>query len=165
MKITGITPWLVRVPSPYSYQGPAGELLFVQVTTDEGITGWGEVTTTYPVANRATRAVLEQMGEFLEGEDPTRIEAIWQKIFRAFTYTGSRGMTTNVISGTGREVLLKPTSDADIPNFEAALCGGDATTFKRLFVGRTTNTRDNAAIKKAAHGTLVEVDDPHQSFA
>jgi len=99
MKITRITPWLVEVPSPYSYRGPTGELLFVQVETDGGVTGWGEVTTTYPVANRGTRAVLDQMDEFLGGEDPARIERIWHRVFRAFTYTGSRGMTTNVISG------------------------------------------------------------------
>ena len=99
MKITGVTPWLVEVPSPYSYRGATGELLFVEVRTDEGITGWGEITTTYPVANRALCAMLGQMGEFLSGENPARIEALWHKTFRAFTYAGTRGAVTNVISG------------------------------------------------------------------
>ena len=31
--------------------------------------------------------------------DPSRIEFLWHKTFRSFTYTGSRGATTNVISG------------------------------------------------------------------
>ncbi len=147
MKITGITPWLVRVPSPYSYQGPAGELLFVQVTTDESITGWGEVTTTYPVANRATRAVLEQMGEFLEGEDPTRIEAIWQKIFRAFTYTGSRGMTTNVISGIDIALWDIRGKMLGQPIFE--LLGGPVRETVALYTHPTPNIGPDEAAREA----------------
>ncbi len=147
MKITGITPWLVSVPSPYSYQGPAGELLFVQVTTDEGVTGWGEVTTTFPVANRGTRAVLEQMGEFLEGEDPTRIEAIWQKIFRAFTYTGSRGMTTSVISGIDIALWDIRGKMLGLPIFE--LLGGPVRETVALYTHPTPNIGPEAAALEA----------------
>jgi len=52
MKITGVTPWLVKSGGSYW-----GEFLFVEVTTDEGISGWGEVTTTTRLANRALRAI------------------------------------------------------------------------------------------------------------
>ena len=67
--------------------------------TDEGITGWGEVTTyPGPVANRAVAAYIDEIGEWLRGEDPSHIEAIWHKIFRAMTYVGTRGATTAAIS-------------------------------------------------------------------
>jgi galactonate dehydratase len=51
------------------------------------------------VANRAACAVISQLGEFLTGDDPSRIEGIWNKVFRSFTYLGTRGMTTAVVSG------------------------------------------------------------------
>jgi galactonate dehydratase len=39
------------------------------------------------------------MGDLVVGEDPVLIEHIWHKIFRAFTYMGSRGASANAISG------------------------------------------------------------------
>lgn len=98
MKITKVTPWLLHAPAAYR-DGRKGEYIFVEVNTDEGITGWGEVTTTYPVANRAVCAVLQQLDELIAGDDPTYIDRIWHKIFRAFTYMGSRGASANAISG------------------------------------------------------------------
>ncbi len=72
----------------------------MQVETDEGLTGWGEITTyPGPVANRTIVAALHEVGEFLKGDDPTQIEAIWHKLLRAFTYVGTRGATTAMVSG------------------------------------------------------------------
>ena len=99
MKITDIKPWIVRVPSK-EHGRTHREFVFVQVDTSDGITGWGEVTTyPGPIANRAVCAVLRQMRDLLAGDDASRIEATWHKVFRAFTYMGSRGMTTAVASG------------------------------------------------------------------
>ena len=47
MKISQLKPWLVDAPGTYW-----GEFLFVEVSTDAGVTGWGEITTTTPIANR-----------------------------------------------------------------------------------------------------------------
>ena len=98
MKITKVTPWLLHARAAY-YFGRPGEYIFVEVKTDVGITGWGEVTTTHPVANRAVCAILRELGPMIEGDDPIQIEKIWNKIFRRFTYMGSRGASTNAISG------------------------------------------------------------------
>ena len=92
MKITKITPWLLLATAAYNF-GRQGEYIFVEVQTDEGITGWGEITTTYPAANRAVCSVLQQLEPMLKGDDPLHIEMIWNKIFRRFTYMGSRGAT------------------------------------------------------------------------
>ena len=50
MKITKITPYLISAPSPFlpTATDSGGvlrnrEYLFVEVNTDEGVTGWGEV--------------------------------------------------------------------------------------------------------------------------
>jgi galactonate dehydratase len=93
MKITAVIPWLVKV------EGSWGEYLFVEVRTDEGVSGWGEITTTTKIANRAVAGILRQLNDILIGDDPSRIEATWHKIFRAFTYMGTRGATSHVVSG------------------------------------------------------------------
>jgi galactonate dehydratase len=103
VKITEVRPWIVTGPPTDATSGPAAHLqqyLFVQVDTDEGLTGWGEVTS-YPgmVANRAVAAMVREVREVLVGQDPSQIEAIWHRLFRLFTYMGTRGATTALISG------------------------------------------------------------------
>ncbi len=93
MKITGVRPWLVRASTSYW-----GEYLFVEVTTDEGVSGWGEITSTTRIANRALCAILRQVGGQIAGEDPSRIEFLWHKLFRSFTYMGSRGAACECVS-------------------------------------------------------------------
>ena len=105
MKITNIRSWLVKIP--WDDNPGSGEIrdlkergfIFVQAETDEGINGWGEVTTfPGPVANGAVSAYIDQIGEWLKGENPENIEAIWHKIFRGMTYVSTRGATTAAIS-------------------------------------------------------------------
>ena len=93
MKIRDVVPWLIRSPSSYW-----GEFLFVEVRTDEGLSGWGEVTTTTKVANRTVARMVREIKDLLVDSDPERIELIWHRLFRAFTYMGSRGAATHVTS-------------------------------------------------------------------
>jgi galactonate dehydratase len=93
MKITSINPWLIKSGGSYW-----GELLFVEVTTDVGIVGWGEITTTTKIANRSLRAMLRQINDQLVGADPERIEQLWHRLFRSFTYMGSRGAALECLS-------------------------------------------------------------------
>jgi galactonate dehydratase len=107
VKITDVKPWIVTGP-PAEEPSAGGqerrpsklEYVFVQVDTDEGLTGWGEITT-YPglYANRAIAAMIRETRDFLVGSDATRIEEIWQRLFRLMTYLGTRGATTAMISG------------------------------------------------------------------
>src|SRR3569833_231940 len=93
MKITGVKPWLIKTPASYW-----GEFLFIEVTTDEGVSGWGEITTTTKLANRALCSMLRQIGSSLVGEDPSKIEYLWHKTFRSYTYMGSRGAAVECVS-------------------------------------------------------------------
>lgn len=106
MKITSARSWVVK--TPWDDNPGADEVrdpktrtfVFIQVDTDEGITGWGEITTyPGPVANGAIAAFVNQIGKWLVGENPEDIERIWAKIFRGMTYVGTRGATTAAISG------------------------------------------------------------------
>jgi galactonate dehydratase len=88
-----VKPWLVKADSSYW-----GEYLFVEVTTDEGVSGWGEITSTTKIANRALCAILKQVSGQIAGEDPSHIERLWHKLFRSFTYMGSRGAACECVS-------------------------------------------------------------------
>jgi galactonate dehydratase len=93
MKITSVRPWLIQSEASYW-----GEFLFVEISTNEGITGWGEITTTTKIANRALTAMLRQISDMMIGEDPAQIERLWHKLFRSFTYMGSRGAAVECLS-------------------------------------------------------------------
>jgi galactonate dehydratase len=55
-------------------------VVFVRVETNHGVVGWGDVKGVDP---RPARALAESLAELLVGENPTRIEYLWQKLFRA----------------------------------------------------------------------------------
>ncbi|MEI6256241.1 MAG: mandelate racemase/muconate lactonizing enzyme family protein [Planctomycetota bacterium] len=57
-----------------------GPLVFVKIETNHGIAGWGEVKGTDP---RVGKVCVESLFELVDGENPTRIEHLWQKMFRA----------------------------------------------------------------------------------
>ena len=72
--------------------------LFVEVETDEGITGIGECTN-YS-ANPALISGMESLIKPLViGEDPWKIEKIWHRIFSAYSSSNGRGYISNLISG------------------------------------------------------------------
>jgi galactonate dehydratase len=60
--------------------------LFMKITTDDGVVGWGE-----PVLEGHARTLAAKIGElreFLIGRDPMRIEDTWQAIYRNGCYRG-----------------------------------------------------------------------------
>ncbi|MEZ4859785.1 MAG: mandelate racemase/muconate lactonizing enzyme family protein [Caldilineaceae bacterium] len=99
MKITDIKAYVVTPPLPEYGSSSEREWTFVQIETDEGITGWGEATN-YPGRGSflTAQAVLMQK-DILVGEDPADIERLWHKMYRRYTYLGARGLPTTAISG------------------------------------------------------------------
>ncbi|MEV0641606.1 galactonate dehydratase [Streptomyces sp. NPDC050619] len=75
MKITGLETFLV-----------APRWLFLRITTDEGVTGWGEPV----VEGRAetVRAAVHELADYLVGRDPLRIEDHWQVLTKGGFYRG-----------------------------------------------------------------------------
>jgi len=60
--------------------------LLVRITTDTGLTGWGEAT--LEGNSPAVAAAVDQLMEMIRGEDPRRIEHLWQRMYRANFYRG-----------------------------------------------------------------------------
>lgn len=60
--------------------------LFVKVSTDEGLAGWGEPVVEGHAATVA--AAVQEMADYLVGRDPDPIEDIWQTFYRGRFYRG-----------------------------------------------------------------------------
>ena len=75
MKITGVETFLV--PPRW---------LFLKVSTDEGVTGWGEPVVEGRAASVA--AAVQEMADLVVGQDPLRIEDHWQVLRRGGFYRG-----------------------------------------------------------------------------
>lgn len=75
MKITALKTYLV--PPRW---------LFLKIETDEGISGWGEPV----VEGRAhtVQAAVQELADYLIGQDPQRIEDLWQVMYRGAFYRG-----------------------------------------------------------------------------
>ncbi len=60
--------------------------MFLKIETDEGVTGWGE-----PVIEGRARSVetaVNELSEYVIGQDPARINDIWQAMYRTGFYRG-----------------------------------------------------------------------------
>jgi galactonate dehydratase len=69
---------------------------YIRIDTNLGITGWGEVTGSEP---RVAALLAESLFELLDGENPTRIEHLWQKLYRSHRDMRGGPIITHVISG------------------------------------------------------------------
>jgi L-alanine-DL-glutamate epimerase-like enolase superfamily enzyme len=70
-------------------------LMWVRLHTDEGLIGLGE---TAGEAGAAAEALHSMLAALLIGEDPTRIEWIWDRCFRAINYRGTGGAELKALS-------------------------------------------------------------------
>jgi len=100
MKITDFKVYVVTPDLPAIVQGQGGwQWTFVEIETDERLTGWGECSNTPRDASLLTAEGARAVREALVDEDPADIERLWHKLYRRYTYLGSRGLPTAVISG------------------------------------------------------------------
>ncbi|NKB72008.1 MAG: galactonate dehydratase [Candidatus Latescibacteria bacterium] len=65
---------------------PQVRMRLVKITTDTGIVGWGEPT--LEGKPHSTRAAIEELSDYLIGQDPLRIEHHWQHIYRSAFFRG-----------------------------------------------------------------------------
>lgn len=73
--------------------------VFIRVSTDEGIIGWGEAGFSVNYYSRIRPVVEEMLIPLLLGRDPLEIERIWEDMYRATHKWGRRGIETYAMSG------------------------------------------------------------------
>ncbi len=72
--------------------------IFVKVLTDEpGLWGWGEATLEWHT--RGVVGSIEDLAQLLIGQDPTRIEFLWQMMYRQHFWHGNGIVRGTAISG------------------------------------------------------------------
>ena len=69
---------------------------FLAIDTDAGITGWGEPVLEGRVST--VGAAVKELSQYLIGKDPTRINDIWNVLYRGGFYRGG-GILMSAISG------------------------------------------------------------------
>ncbi|HAD58320.1 MAG TPA: galactonate dehydratase [Planctomycetaceae bacterium] len=72
--------------------------IFVKVVTDQpGLIGWGEATLEWHT--RAVVGAVEDLAELIVGQDPIRIEFLWQMMWRQHFWHGTGVTRSTAISG------------------------------------------------------------------
>ena len=106
MKITDLRVWLTAVP----IDGTGSRTwVFLEIDTDEGITGVGEASSTggggsvvvgNMLKNLKDTKVTTDFRQALIGEDPENIDKIWHKLWRRYTGGGGwGGFVSTLVSG------------------------------------------------------------------
>jgi galactonate dehydratase len=72
-----------------------GTKAYLKIETNHGITGWGEVTGLDP---NVAVALAHSIFELLDGQNPTRIEHLWQKVYRSHRDMRGGPFMTHVLS-------------------------------------------------------------------
>jgi galactonate dehydratase len=100
MRITDVKAYPV-VPATGRVSDSASKVgwVFVVVETDEGVNGIGECTNWPRRGDILVAKALQVVKDSVVGRDPNSIEEIWHDLYRNYTYLGSRGIVTTLISG------------------------------------------------------------------
>jgi galactonate dehydratase len=135
MKITSLT----------TYQVPP-RWLFLKIETDEGITGWGEPVIEGRAATVA--AAVEELSDYIIGQDPRNIEDLWTVMYRAGFYRGGP-ITMSAIAGIDQALWDIKGKALGVPVHE--LLGGKVRDSIRVYswIGGDRPAETAAAAKDA----------------
>jgi galactonate dehydratase len=111
MKVTSVEPLVVDVGSR--------NWLFVVVDTDEGVSGVGEGS--LPGHPLSVAAAVEEYCEYVVGEDPARIQHLWQVMYRQPFFRGG-AIAFSALSGIEQALWDIKGKVASLPVYE--LLGG-----------------------------------------
>ncbi|UUX58723.1 galactonate dehydratase [Glutamicibacter halophytocola] len=117
MKITKLTTYMV--PPRW---------LFLKIETDEGVTGWGEPV----LEGRASTvaAAVEELSDYLIGQDPRNIEDLWTVMYRGGFYRGG-GIMMSALAGIDQALWDIKGKALGVPAYE--LLGGKVRDKIRVY--------------------------------
>ncbi len=75
---------------------PVGRKVFLKLETNHGVTGWGEID---QLEMNTAATLSRSIFELLDGENPTRIEHLWQKIYRSHRDMRGGPFMTHTLAG------------------------------------------------------------------
>ncbi len=142
MKITAVTPYLTMDVHSVA--------VFVKIETDEGLVGYGEATNHF--MPHAVYGMLQDLRPYLIGEDPQRIEHLWQSCFRRPFMRGGP-VPSSAISGIDMALWDIKGKQLGSPVYQ--LLGGLARDKVRLYghvTGRSADEIAEQARRRVAKG-------------
>ena len=114
--------------------------VFVRIETDAGIVGYGDATNSF--LPYSAEGMLRDLIPYLIGEDPQRIEYLWQSCFRRRFYRGGPS-TGTAIAGIDQALWDIKGKACGMPVYQ--LLGGLARTSVRVYGHVGGNTAEEAA--------------------
>jgi len=102
--------------------------VFVKVTADDGTVGWGEATLEWQA--RAVAGAVADLTPVLLGQDPRRIEHLWQAMLRDHFFKGGV-VTMSAISGVDQALWDLKARHLGVPAYE--LLGGRVRDSLRMY--------------------------------
>lgn len=141
MKITRVRPLIVN--------GGNLNWVFVKVETDSpGLCGWGEATLEWKA--RTVAGAIQDLENLIKGQDPRRVEHVWQTIYRQAFYRGGVGIIS-AISGIDQACWDILGKSLGAPVYQ--LLGGPVRDRVRVY-GHTTGSGRKVR-RKMGYGELV----------
>ena len=134
LKITDVQVFIVNAGRNY---------LYVKVSTDQGIHGWGEAYSAGP--DEATAATIRDFKEWLVGKDPHNIEYLWATMYNFTRFPG--GLVVNAaISGIEHALWDIAGKAAGLPVY--MLLGGKCRNKIRCYQAANSPEQAKALIAK-----------------
>jgi L-rhamnonate dehydratase len=104
MKITEVEALYLRLPEIQARTDSSQDALIVKVSTDAGITGWGEVdgcpyVTKAIIEAPTSHTLVTGLRQLLLGEDPLEIGRLWHKMYQGTIYYGREGAVIQAMAG------------------------------------------------------------------
>jgi galactonate dehydratase len=123
---------------------PRNRTRLVKVTTDDGLVGWGE--TTLEAKPKSVFGAVEELANYLIGQDPLRIEHHWQHIYRsAFFRAGA--VVMSALSGLDQALWDIAGKFYNAPVYK--LLGGPVRDRIRVYAHWGIDGLDEAALDTA----------------
>ena len=152
MKVTKLETWVLEAEGEHIEFGAGSYSTFkamvVAITTDDGITGWGEC-----IARRAPRVldsvVRELLWPVVEGRDPRDVEGIWDDCFALLRPWGHyRGFVQEAMSGIDCALWDIVAKAQGIPLYKAL--GGAGRTSVPVYGSKVYTAKPEAMARQAA---------------
>lgn len=136
----------MKITSIESFKVPP-RWLFIKISTDEGIAGWGEPV----VEGRAhtVDAAVKELSDYLIGKDPSRIEDLWNTLYRSGFYRGGP-VLMSAIAGIDQALWDIKGKSLEVPVYElmGGLCRDSIKVYSWIGGDRPDDVADQALERK-----------------
>jgi L-rhamnonate dehydratase len=163
VKIVDIRTTILRQPDVRPIADGIQDVLVVEVLTDDGVVGIGEVHTSPSVARAVIEAPLSHVSsrglkEILVGKDPLQRELLWDEMYRLSSVYGRRGVAVHAISGI--DIALWDIAGKVAGMSVSQLLGGDPNravkAYASILLGETSSAvRDD--VRQCIDGGFLAV--------